>query len=119
MRKLNDIHLFVSFCLPPGSQYKFDLSRKHKIKLEWPYGSLAPTPAFMSSPVHDVQIQVVCTTAQHLLVLSQTGEARGKPEAEVVLFGLGTAMHQRMRRATPSVYDLSVWSTSLSNTTAK
>ena len=24
------------FCLPPGSQYKFDLSEKHKIKLEWP-----------------------------------------------------------------------------------
>ena len=28
---------FFFFCLPPGSQYKFDLSEKHKIKLEWPY----------------------------------------------------------------------------------
>ena len=35
MTKLNNIHFF--FCLPPGSQYKFDLSKKHKIKLEWPY----------------------------------------------------------------------------------
>ena len=31
--KSNDIHFF---CLPPGSQYKCDLSEKHKIKLEWP-----------------------------------------------------------------------------------
>ena len=29
--------LFFFFCMPSGSQYKFDLSEKHNIKFEWPY----------------------------------------------------------------------------------
>ena len=29
--------IFLFFCLPPGSQYKFHLFEKHSIKLEWPY----------------------------------------------------------------------------------